>query len=93
MLFHVFLPMLLVWLIHTLGYAPDAWIAQTMLAWIVLPLTYVLTDREENVNWVYGPTSKPQTLISPRRYLLLVMLVFPLLIYLPTHLLLLAIFG
>jgi hypothetical protein len=75
-LFHVFLPMLLVWLIHTLGYAAHAWMAQTLLAWIVLPMTYLLTDREENVNWVYGPTSKPQTVISERLYLLLVMLAF-----------------
>jgi len=92
-LFHVFLPMLLVWLIHRLGYAPHAWLAQTLFAWIVLPLTYRLTEREENVNWVYGPTSKPQTVISPRLYLLLVMLAFPLFIYLPTHLVLRALFG
>jgi hypothetical protein len=92
-LFHVFLPMLLVWLIHTLGYAAHAWMAQTLLAWIVLPMTYLLTDREENVNWVYGPTSKPQTVISERLYLLLVMLAFPLLVYLPTHLILRVIIG
>jgi len=92
-LFHVFLPVLLIWLIHTLGYAAHAWIAQTVLAWIVLPLTYLLTDREQNVNWVYGPKSKPQTLISERMYLLLLMLAFPVFVYLPTHLMLSAIFG
>ena len=92
-LFHVFLPVLMVWLIATLGYAKQAWIAQTVLAWIILPLTYLVTDRDENINWVYGPTSKPQAVLPERMYLLLVMLAFPLLIYLPTHLLLLAFFG
>ncbi len=91
-LFHVFLPVLLVWLTYKLGYAVHAWIAQTLLAWIVLPLTYLLTDRAENVNWVHGPSSKPQTVMPPRLYLLLVTLFFPLLVYLPTHLILRALF-
>ena len=92
-LFHVFLPVLLVWLIYKLGYAVHAWIAQTLLACIVLPLTYLLTDRTENVNWVHGPSSKPQTVMPARLYLLLVMLFFPLFVYLPTHFILRALFG
>jgi hypothetical protein len=56
-------------------------------------VTYALTEPADNVNWVYGPGSKPQTRISPRAYLVLVMLFFPLVIYLPTHLLLRALFG
>jgi len=87
-LFHVFLPPLLIWLLYRLGYDGKALLAQTLLAWIVLPVTYFVTDRKENVNWVYGPSSKPQERISPRLYLLLVMLLFPLLLYLPTHLIL-----
>ena len=92
-LFHVFLPVLLVWLVWRLGYDPDAWVAQTVLAWIVLPLTYALTDPEDNINWVYGPLDKPQTRVPPLVYLALLMFVFALLVYLPTHLLLRAVFG
>ncbi len=92
-LFHVFLPVVLVWLVWRLGYDPDAWVAQTVLAGIVLPLTYALTDPEDNINWVYGPLDKPQTRVPPLVYLALLMLVLALLVYLPTHLLLGAVFG
>jgi hypothetical protein len=92
-LFHVALPVLLVWTVHRLGYDRRAWAFQTVVALVVLPVTYALTEPADNVNWVYGPGSKPQTRISPRAYLVLVMLFFPLVIYLPTHLLLRALFG
>jgi hypothetical protein len=39
----------------------------------------------ENVNWVFGWTAKPQKYMPPLAYLGLVMIGFPLLIYLPTH--------
>jgi hypothetical protein len=92
-LFHVALPVLLVWTVHRLGYDRRAWAFQTVVALVVLPVTYALTEPADNVNWVYGPGSKPQTRISPRAYLVLVMLFFPIVIYLPTHLLLRALFG
>lgn len=84
-LFHVVLPVLLLWMIHVFGYDPDAWMAMTALAWVVLPLSYFCTDPEENVNWVFGPGAKPQTWIPPLVYLVLLMIGFPVLIYLPTH--------
>ncbi|HOD36225.1 MAG TPA: hypothetical protein PLR20_03920 [Syntrophales bacterium] len=87
-LFHVFLPALLLWMIYVFGYAPSAWIAQTLLAWVLLPLTYFFTSPDENVNWVFGPGGKPQKRIPPLLYLGLLMLGFPLLVYLPTHFLL-----
>ncbi|HXZ96980.1 MAG TPA: hypothetical protein VEG37_08055 [Burkholderiales bacterium] len=92
-LFHVFLPALLLWMIARLGYEPKAWIAQTALAWTVLPVSYWLTDPEENVNWVFGFGNKPQKRIPPLVFLGLLMLGFPALIYLPTHLLFLKLFG
>lgn len=87
-LFHVFLPALLLWLTLTLGYDPQALAAQTAVAWIVLPLCYVLTDPAMNVNWVFGLGSAARRRLSPLGHLGLAMLVFPLLVYLPTHLLL-----
>jgi hypothetical protein len=92
-LFHVVLPVVLVWLVHRLGYDRRAWAFQTAVALVVLPATYWLTDPKDNVNWVYGPGGKPQTWISPPVYLALVMVFFPLVIYLPTHFLLSALFG
>lgn len=92
-LFHVFLPVLLVWMVHVLGYDPAAWVAVTALAWVVLPLSYFFTDPEDNVNWVFGPGAKPQKRMAPLLYLGLLMVGFPLLIYLPTYWLLQGLFG
>jgi hypothetical protein len=91
-LFHVILPPLLVWTVARLGYDPRAPIAQTLLAWIVLPVTYLVSDRSENINWVFGLGSEPQSRMPPLAYLGLLMVGFPLLVYLPTHVLLKALF-
>lgn len=90
--FHIFLPVLVLWMVAKLGYAPNAFFAQTILALIVLSLSYLFTDPKENVNWVYGVSNKQQTLMPPLVYLGLLMILFPVLIYLPTHLILKSLF-
>lgn len=92
-LFHVVLPMLLLWLIARLGYDGTALPAQTALAWVVLALSYWLTDPKLNVNWVFGWGAEPQNKIPPLLYLALLMAGFPALIHLPTHLALQRLFG
>lgn len=89
-LFHVPLPIILVWMVWTLGYDPLALPAMTVLTWIVLPLTYALTRPEKNVNWVHGPGGEGvrQKWMHPLAWVGLLMLALPLLFYLPTHLLL-----
>lgn len=92
-LFHVVLPGLLLWLTWRLGYDQRALALQTLLAWIVLPATWLLTDPAKNVNWVFGPNAegRPRRAAAPR--LALMMLLFPLCAFLPAHLLLDAFFG
>jgi hypothetical protein len=92
-LFHIFLPLLLVWLLYRSGYDTRALVAQTLLAWIVLPASYFLTKPPANVNWVYGPGGGPQKWLPAPLYLLLLMLAFPLVLYLPTHFLLKKLFN
>jgi hypothetical protein len=92
-LFHVLLPILLLWMIARLGYTRKALIAQTVLAWTVLPLTFWLTEPEQNVNWVFGPPSVQRSRLSAILYLGFLMVAFPVLVYLPTHVLLRALFG
>ncbi|MDT8375471.1 MAG: hypothetical protein RQ867_01905 [Mariprofundaceae bacterium] len=92
-LFHIFLPPLLLWLVYRLGYDENALLAQSAVALVVLPVCYHFTSRRENINWVFGPGTTAQQKISPGLFLLLMMIAFPLLIYLPTHLLLLTVFG
>jgi hypothetical protein len=94
LVFHVLLPPLLLWMAFRLGYDPRALLAQTVLAWVVLPLSYWLGDpKVENLNWVFGWTAEQQTRVPPLAYLGLMMIAYPLLIYLPTHLLLQRLFA
>jgi hypothetical protein len=84
-LFHVGLPLLLLWMIHRLGYDERALIAQTVVAMIVLPLSYWFSEPKENINWVYGFGGRPQTRVPAIWFLMLVIVMFPLAIYVPTH--------
>lgn len=94
-LFHLPLPIILVWLVWKLGYDPFALPAMTLLAWIVLPLSYALTNPEKNVNWIHGPGGEGsrQTRFHPLTYLGLLMAALPIVIYIPTHFLLLALLS
>ncbi len=86
-LYHLFLPWLLLWLVWRLGYDRRAWWCQTLLAWAVLLVTFFFTDPDANVNWAFGLGDSPQDMLAPWLYLLLIMLAYPLVVYLPTHLL------
>ena len=88
-LFHVFMPAVLVWLVCRRGYDPRALGWQVIVVLAVLPVTYLFTRPTDNINWVFGPGSKPQTAMPPWAYLAVMLVFFPLCIYLPTHLLLL----
>jgi hypothetical protein len=82
------LPFLLLWSLYKLGYDNRGWLAQTVLTWTVYPLCYIFTGAERNINWVYGPGKEPQTWMPDYLWVLLLMISVPLLIYLPTHLVL-----
>ncbi len=91
-LFHVFLPLLLLCLVGRLGYEQQAWLGQTILAWIVLPLTYRFVDPKLNVNWVRSHSSEDRRRMSPLVRLILLIIGYPVFVYFPTHLLLRALF-
>ena len=92
-LFHVGLPLILVWMLYRLGYDKSAFLAQTLVAAIVLPLSYLFGDPQRNINWVYGFGDRPQTRVPALWFLAFLILMFPLAIYLPTHLVLDKVFG
>jgi len=90
--FHVFLPVILLYSLMQLGYDSRAFLAQVILCWVVLPASYLFTEPVQNINWVFGITEIPQTWMSEIAYLFLLMLLYPVLIFWPTHLLLKKIF-
>ena len=86
-LFHVASPPLLLWAIRRLGYDPRGWKLQTLTAWIVVPINYFWRP-EQDVNWARGLFFREQHVMPGWLYLLAYLIVVPLLIYFPTHLLL-----
>lgn len=91
-LFHVILPLLLLWMVYRLGYDRRAVYAQTLLIWVVLTVCYLATDPQRNLNWVFGIGNPPQTWVSGPVYLVLLMGAYPLLVLMPTHFMLKALF-
>jgi hypothetical protein len=87
-LFHLALPPTLLFLLYQFGYDERALVFQTLLTWVVLIVTYLVSDPEQNINWVFGPGNKPQRRLPPLLYLGLEMLVLPMFVFLPTHLVL-----
>jgi hypothetical protein len=85
-LFHLVLPFLLLWLVARVGYDQRAWMVQTLVTWVVLPVCYCCTDPADNINWTFGPGHQPQTWMAPGLYLVLLMVGLPLCVYVPTHL-------
>ena len=84
-LFHVFTPLLIIYAVVRLGYDNRGIILQTVLTWIVLPLSYLLTDPARNINWIYRPFGKEQTMVPLWLYFIILMVAYPLLLYLPIH--------
>lgn len=84
--FHIVLPALLLWTLHRLGYDERAFLWQTTVALVVLPLSYLVSNPQENVNWVHGFGQNPQRILPGPLFVILLMLLFPLAVYLPTHL-------
>lgn len=85
--FHVVTPPVLLWALWRLGYDRRGWICQTLTAWIVVPINYFWRP-ELDINWARGPFFREQQVVPGLVYLLGYLIIVPLVIYFPTHLLL-----
>jgi hypothetical protein len=97
--FHFWLPFLVLYLVWRLGYDRRAFVAWTGLALSLMLVCYFWMPAPPppadnpnlpvNINYVYGLSDdKPQHWMPPLAWLALLMCALPLVIYLPTHLLL-----
>jgi hypothetical protein len=84
-LFHVALPVVLVWVVARLGYDRRAVVVQTISGSALFLLSYAFTDPKDNINWVFGPGAEPQRRLPPLVYLAALVVLFPLVVYWPTH--------
>ncbi|HSW14637.1 MAG TPA: hypothetical protein VLI06_17465 [Solimonas sp.] len=99
-LFHGWLPLLLLYLLARTGYDPRALPIWTVIATVLVLVCYRWMPPPSpagsrgmapvNINYVYGLNNEtPQRWMSQRTWLIVVLLGFPLLLYLPAHVLLL----
>ena len=84
-LFHIFVPVLLIWAIWRLGYDKRGWKLESVLIWLILPLSYLAASPEKNLNWLWSPFGVEQTLVPPGYYLLFCMFAYPAVLFWPTH--------
>jgi hypothetical protein len=87
-LFHLMLPPLTIWMLIRQGYDRRALPAQTALAWLVLPASFLLTDPQDNINWVHGVGDPPEQILPPAVHLGFAMVAVPAVVYVPMHFLL-----
>jgi len=98
-LFHGWLPFFLVYLVWRLGYDRRAGVGWIVLAWGLMLVCYIWMPAPPapadnpglpvNIDYVYGiKDTGPQTWMPPLAWLALVMTAFPILFWVPTHLLL-----
>lgn len=89
-LFHGWMPFLLLWLVSRMGYDRKAWKAQIGICWGVLLTAFLTlpgpTTLAGNVDKVFGWGETAQTVMHPVAWLGIVMLAYPLLVYIPSHL-------
>jgi hypothetical protein len=84
-LFHVPLPLVLLWLLAAYGYAERlALPGAIMLAALVLPLSRAVSSPEKNINWAWGLGPVQSRLAAPA-YIALLFLGFVVLVFVPTH--------
>jgi len=97
--FHGWLPLVLIGAVWRLGYDRRALRAQVICALVLLTVCYFFTPPPPapatnptaavNLNWVFGPGENTvQTWMAPGWYFVLQLVFWPLVIYVPTHLLL-----
>jgi hypothetical protein len=86
-LFHVVVPPLLLLAIWRLGYDERGWKYQTVTAGIVVPINYFWRPQCD-VNWARGPFFHEQHVVPGVIYLFSYLVIVPLLVYWPTHLVL-----
>ncbi|MFC0446118.1 hypothetical protein ACFOD1_00555 [Pseudidiomarina halophila] len=83
-IFHLALPPVILLMLIKYGYDKRAYPLQILIALIIVPLTYLITEPEKNINWVYG-LAEQRTDLPPLVYLSLLLAGFILLIYTPSH--------
>ena len=90
---HLAAPPLLVWAVRKLGYDRRGLLLQMATVCVLLPICWLGWNETHNLNWVYKPFNRPQQSMTPGLYLVVCIVGYTLLVFLPTHLVLSRLFG
>ena len=85
-LYHLLVPLLLLWAVRCLGYDPAALRWQTFTMWTLVLFSFFWRP-EYNVNWARGLGGE-QHIVPPWLYLIIYLIAVPVVVYWPTHLVL-----
>ncbi|WP_302503976.1 hypothetical protein [Geoalkalibacter halelectricus] len=89
-LYHSALPVLGFWLVWRLGYDRRGPWLQSIIGVPAVVGTWLWTEPERNVNWVFAPFGIEQVWLPEPLFVLCLVFAYPLLLYLPGHFLVLA---
>lgn len=76
---------LLIYSLKQIGYNNIGWKLETIVSSIAIPMGYFFTKPEENVNWVQRPFEQAQNWMPTEYFVLVCILAYPILLFLPTH--------
>lgn len=83
-LFHIITPCIWTGYMAKYGYDKRALKYTVILYWVIIVMTYLLTDPQANINWVFLPQTVLAPYISQQVWLLGLCIFFPLGIFVPT---------
>lgn len=86
-LYHVGLPLFVLWLLRRSGYDSRGPWLQSVIGGFAIVGAWLLTEPERNVNWVYEPFGIEQTWMPTSAFVALLLLLYPLVLFYPGHLL------
>lgn len=84
-LYHIGLPLFLLWLLPRTGHDDRGWRLQCAIGAVVVIAGWLLTDPWRNINWVFHPFGMEQPPLPEPAWVLLLVVVYPLIFYLPGH--------
>ncbi len=92
-LYHVVLPVLVLWLLWCWGYDRRGWWLQCLFGTALVAGGWLLTEPRRNINLVFQPALAGWEAIPGGVWLALLLIAYPLVIYLPGHWLLARLFA
>ena len=84
-LYHAGLPVFMLWLLSRVGYDRRGPWLQCAIGAVAVVAGWLLTEPYRNINWVHAPFGIDQVWLPPPLYVALLPLLYPLLLYLPGH--------